>query len=113
MKRRLWIGNLLAPLAWVIAFELNYTLVPFACQSRQIWLLHVIFLVALAAAAIGAMTARTAWVATGRQMPGEGETPESRDRFLGMFGMVFSASMMLLIVAQWIPVLFLDPCIIG
>jgi hypothetical protein len=75
--------------------------------------LHLTWLCSLAVAAFGALSAHRAWSAAGGGWPGEGSTPDSRHRFLGLFGLIFSGAMMLLIFAQWLPTLFLDPCTAG
>jgi hypothetical protein len=113
MNQQLWAGALLAPVAWAIGFEVSYALVPFACQSHGTWVLHLTWLVSFAFAALGALCAHRAWSAAGGGWPGEGRAPDSRNRFLGLFGLIFSGAMMLLIVAQWFPTLVLDPCTNG
>src|SRR4051794_7232585 len=96
-----WIGIVVAGLAWVISFELQYVMVPFACQSRQLWILHLVPLAAIALAGIALLSAYRAWVIAGVETP----------RFMGMFAILFSCLMLVLITAQWIPVFFVDPCV--
>jgi hypothetical protein len=43
-----WIGILLAPLTWIVSFEANYALAPYACQSRSPLVLHAVSTIALA-----------------------------------------------------------------
>jgi hypothetical protein len=73
----------------------------------------VIWFISFGLAAFGALAARRAWNAAGGGWPGEGSTPDSRNRFIGLFGLMMSATMMLLILAQWFPTFVLDPCTIG
>lgn len=96
-----WIGIVVAGLAWVISFELQYVAVPFACQSRNLWILHLVPLLALGVAGLGLLRSYRAWVLAGVETP----------RFLGMCAILFSSLMMLLIATQWIPVFFVDPCV--
>ena len=96
-----WIGIVVAGLAWIGSFEVNYVMVPFACQSRNIWLLHTISVAALAVAAFALLQANRARVAAGVETL----------RFMGLFAVLFSSLMILLILAQWIPVFFVDPCV--
>jgi hypothetical protein len=106
-------GIVLAPAAWAISFQTKYMLVPFACQGGNSWLLHLISPIALAFAAMGLLGALRTWRLGGRGWPGNEHDSAARNRFLGMFGIIFTSGMMLLIVTQWIPVFFLDPCAHG
>lgn len=105
-----WIGILLAPATWIVSFELNYALVPFACQSRSTWPLHSTSIVALVIAGVGLIAAGYTWSATGKVGLSDHADPVHRNGFLGMFGLLFSGILMVLISAQWIPVFFVDPC---
>jgi len=105
-----WIGILLAPVTWIVSFELNYALVPFACQSRSTWPLHSISIFALAIAGLGLIAAGYTWSATGKVALTDQADTVHRNGFLGMFGLLFSGILIVLIAAQWIPVFFVDPC---
>jgi hypothetical protein len=105
-----WVGILLAPLTWIIAFEINYVTVPFACQSGSKILHHLVSMTALTFAGVGWMAARRAWTDTGKIALTDEADAIHRNGFLGMFGLLFSGILILLIVAQWIPVLLVDPC---
>lgn len=105
-----WTGILLAPLTWVVSFELNYAMVPFACQSRSTWPLHSTSVVALAIASLGLIAAHHTWSAAGKVALTDHADSIHRNAFLGMFGLLFSGTLMVLIAAQWIPVFFVDPC---
>lgn len=105
-----WTGILLAPVTWIVSFEFNYALVPFACQSRSTWPLHATSLVALAIAGLGLIAASYTWSATGKVALTDEADSLHRNGFLGMFGLLFSGILIVLIAAQWIPVFFVDPC---
>ena len=105
-----WIGILLAPAAWIVSFEIKYAAVPYACQSHSTLVLHSVSAVAMIIATAGLLAARRAWAATGKAAVTEESDPIHRDSFLGMFGLLFSANVLLLMLAQWIPVFLLDPC---
>jgi hypothetical protein len=108
-----WIGIGLAPVAAAASFQTRYMMAPFACQSGWTWSLHVVSLIALAAAGAGLFGAYRLWQLGGSDWPGDQLGSAPRNRFLGMLGMMFSALMILLILAQVVPVFFLDPCAQG
>jgi hypothetical protein len=106
-------GITLAPLAWIGSFLVKYMIVPFACQSGTVWFLHLISPAAFVIACLGLFAAYRTWQLGGGGWPGEEHDTAGRNRFLGVFGMLLGACMLLLIIAQWIPVFLLDPCIPG
>jgi hypothetical protein len=108
-----WTGLGLAPLATAVSFQTRYMMVPFACQAGSNWPLHAVSLIAIALTGFGLLSAIRTWQKTGRGVPGEQEGPMNRNRFLGVLGMGFSATMLLMLVFQLIPALVLDPCTIG
>jgi hypothetical protein len=108
--RALWIGLLLAPIAFLINLELAYALVPTACSSRNEVPVHLVHLACLLLTIYGLMTAWRSWKVTGATWPGEQGDPLSRSRFMALTGMLVSGMFLLVIVAQWIPTFVLDPC---
>jgi hypothetical protein len=101
----------LAPIAAAVSFQTNYILVPFACQSGWWMVLNVSPAIALAVSAYGLWTAWRNWHAAGAEIPAEEGGVLSRTRFLGIFGMLFSASACALILMQLIPVYLMHPCV--
>lgn len=108
-----WIGIGLAPAAAAVSFQVRYMMVPYACQSSQTWTLHAVSLLALIAAAGGLLGAYKLWRFGGADWPMDQLGSAPRNRFLGMLGMMFSALMILMILAQIVPVFFVDPCAQG
>jgi hypothetical protein len=104
-------GLLLAPAAFAGGFQAIYSLTPWACYHRQ-WsaLLHVIPALTLIGTGLGFWLAMTNWRAAGAGWPSKGATVQTRDRFLGVLGMIFSAYLSLIVLAQWFPVFLLNPC---
>jgi hypothetical protein len=108
--RDLWLGLLLAPIAFLINLEVAYALVPTACSSRNELPVHLVHFACLLLTLYGLMTAWRSWKATGAIWPaGEGDPP-ARSRFMAGTGILVSAMFLLVIVAQWIPSFILDPC---
>jgi hypothetical protein len=104
-------GLLLAPAAFAAGFQTMYTMTPWACYHQQ-WsaVLHLIPVLTLAGTGSGFWLAMIAWRGAGAGWPDESNSAPMRDRFLGLLGMIFSAYLSLIAIAQWIPVLLLNPC---
>jgi hypothetical protein len=103
---------LIAPAAFAAGFQAMYAMTPWACYHRQ-WsaILHVIPVLTLAGIASAFRLAMASWRAAGAGWPGESSSVHARDRFLGLAGMVFSAFLSLIALAQWLPVFLLSPCL--
>jgi hypothetical protein len=108
--RNLWVGLLLAPIAFLIDLEVAYALVPPACSSRNTTPLHLVHLACFLLTLYGLFTAWRSWKLTGPTWPGEQGDPLARSRFLAATGLLVSAMFALVIVAMWIPSFLLDPC---
>jgi hypothetical protein len=104
-------GIFLAPLMVPLNYQLNYMLVPFACESGWWLALHGAPPIALAIALYGFLTARRVWHDAGSAWPDEEHGVLPRTRFLGVFGMLFSAVAIAVIAAQWIPSWIMSPCV--
>ena len=108
--RALWAGLLLAPTAFLLNLEVAYALVPTACSSQNRLLVHLVHVVCLVMAAAGGFIALRSWRAGGETWPGEHGGPVGRSRFMAGLGLLLSAFILLVIVAQWIPSFVLNPC---
>jgi hypothetical protein len=108
--RALWIGLLLAPMAFLINLEVAYALVPTACSSHNELAVHLVHLACLLLTLYGLLTAWRSWKASGATWPGEQGEPLARSQFMAGTGLLVSTIFVLVIVAQWIPSFVLDPC---
>jgi hypothetical protein len=111
----LWFAFIGPLAAWKLQLMVNYILVPFACWNDLSLMIH------LASAATLALALGAGWVAwRGWQELQERSRPvhddlsagalHGRIRFMIVSGLIFSAFASLLILAQWIPNLWLSPC---
>jgi len=107
---RLWFGMMGAPLAWALGFGTDYGLVRLACARQNMIPLHLVTVVELAVVVAAGVVAHREWRRAGGGEPAEAGGPIPRSRFMGMFGMLASAFFALLVLAQWAPKLFLNPC---
>lgn len=106
----LWTGILIGPIAWLVSFEINFALAPWACVSQQKAALYVVSLVALIISAGGGILAWREWKQLGSEWPGQGGGAIPRSRIMALSGMVLSAMFCLVIIAQAIPELILGAC---
>jgi hypothetical protein len=108
--RELWTGLLLAPAAFLINLEVAYALVPHACSSGTRLLVHVVHAICLLLALLGGLSAWRQWRLHGETWPGGAGGRISRSRFMSGVGLLFSLFIVMVIVAQWIPSIVLNPC---
>jgi hypothetical protein len=108
--RALWVGVLLAPVAFLLNLEVAYALVPTACSSGNELPVHLTHLACLLLTLYGLVTAWRSWKLVGTTWPGGAGDPLARSRFMAGTGLLVSAMFVVVIVAQWIPSFILDPC---
>lgn len=99
-----------APLAWFIGFNLDYLLVRSACSSDTMLPLHLVTVATMALTIGSGFAAHHEWRRAGRGWPGAADGPVARTRFIGVLGMLAAAYFVLVIGAEWLAKLFLDPC---
>lgn len=107
---RLWAGLLVAPLAFLLNLQVNYTLTQKLCPGGPLLILHLMTLCFLLLAAGGAFIAWREWERAGRKWPDEAADRTTRNRFMGAVGLLMSVLFFLIIVAQWIPQFIFSPC---
>ncbi|HET8657187.1 MAG TPA: hypothetical protein VFL93_16795 [Longimicrobiaceae bacterium] len=110
VEAALWFAVLAGPTAWILGMLANYSLVRVACAKHSMLSLHLVSLGALLLALGGGAVAWREWRRAGSEWPGEGSGPLVRSRFMAVIGVLASAFFTLVIVAQWIAQLFLNPC---
>lgn len=106
----LWLGVLIAPLAFLTHLEINYALVTRLCQSTHKLTLPLVTILFLLIAALGGFIAWRNWVAAGRKWPGEAGSIMERSRFMAVVGLLISAIIMLALIWQLIALFYFDPC---
>ena len=106
----MWVALAAGPVVFLLDLEAAYALTSWACGDGSPAVLHALHVVsALLIAGAGAFAWRE-WRRGGGGWPGEGgDVPEHR-RFLSVLAILSSAGFALLILALWIPLLFLHPC---
>ncbi len=106
----LWTGLLAGPIVWLISFEANFALAPWACVIQGKAALYVVSIVALALTAAAGLLAWREWSQMGKEWPGDREAAISRTRIMAVGGVLLSVLFFLVILAQAIPELILKAC---
>ena len=108
--RAQWVGLFLAPAAFFTHLQGRYALVPWACaMNGWIWI-HVVDVLALAVALVGAFVAWRTWQRAGREEPSEAGGAMPRTRMMGVMGVGTSLMFALVLLGQWMTSFFFNPC---
>jgi hypothetical protein len=108
--RAQWVGLFLAPAAFFTHLQVRYVLVPWACATNgQLWI-HLLDVLALALALLGAFVAWRTWQLAGREKPGEAAGAVPRTRMMGVMGLGASLMFALVLLGQWLTTFFFSPC---
>jgi hypothetical protein len=91
--------------------QVSYMTVPWACARQAPVALHVVPIVALIVIALCGTLARRDWERTGRGLEDEAATVLTRSRFLAMLGLASSVFCGLIILAMWLPMFIVGPCL--
>ena len=120
-KLRLFAGFLGAPAIWLVQLQTNYMLVTAACESGTNLPLYISSLIFLAAAVGAGVLSWGNWMRAGISAESSAFRPIwpgpedgsilARSRFMAMLGIATSAFFTLLIVAQAMAILIIDPCL--
>jgi cytochrome c biogenesis factor len=103
-------GVLLAPIAMLAGMEASFALTPAACESGRTAAIHIVHGITLLLTLVGGAIALHEWRLAGVHEPGDGGSPLTRARFLGLVGVSLAAIFALVVLAQWLPSFFLLPC---
>jgi hypothetical protein len=108
--RAQWLGLFLAPAAFFAHLQVRYVLVPWACATNgQLWI-HVVGVLSLAIAVMGALAARRTWRSAGSEDPTEAGGAMPRTRMLGVMGVGISLMFILVLLGQWLSAFFFSAC---
>lgn len=97
-------GGILAWMAHLIGVA---ALNGYVCDSNQLWPMHAITVVTL----VGAL--HPLWVGWKISRNQAASADIQAARFLGWAAIVINVFNAVMIVAEWVPVLFVDPCAVG
>ncbi|HEV2765220.1 MAG TPA: hypothetical protein VGV38_19715 [Pyrinomonadaceae bacterium] len=106
----LWAGVLAAPLAMLVELQVNYALVPWACHTNRVWPVHLTALIALALTVGGGLLSWRNFRRAGEKWEDDGAGVLPRSRLMASLGVLISALIALVVLAQWLAVFFYNPC---
>jgi hypothetical protein len=106
----LWFGVLAGPVAFLVNLQVMFTLAPWACVAGWRLGLYLFPLLMVLLSAAAAFVSWRSWQVVGREWPGEEAGPQPRSRFMAALGLLTSALMLLVVIAHWLPTLFISPC---
>lgn len=111
MSARTWFALVTPPVAWFASLNAAYFMVSWACGSAAGRItMHLTLLAMLAITMVAGVTGRRLWRRAGTDWPGESADPRERQRFLAALATFGAGLFSLMIAAQWIAALVLDPC---
>jgi len=106
----LWTTDLGPPLVWLLSFEANFSLAPWACIFQVKAWLYFVFALALALELGFAAVAWSQWKALGAELPRDAAGSLPRARIMALAGIVFSLGFAMIVLAQAIPAVVLGAC---
>ena len=112
MKRTLllWSMALAGPLIWFVTFGLGYGVAVSACALQAKPALFVISLISLAMTAGSGLFAWNEWRRLGKEYPGQASGAIPASRALASGGVALSALFSLIVLAQILVQVILEPC---
>jgi hypothetical protein len=108
----MWFAFFGGALAWGTRFAVSYLLVPVACRTGLVVLLHAVAFVMVAVALLAAFVGYRGWTrARDHRLEGERTDVWDREEFLGLAGLVLSAFFAGVIVLESSANFIVDPCL--
>ena len=108
-KAALWTAVLGGPASALAILEVLYLLVPWGCRNTR-WPLHATAAAGLLLIAGAFALSWRSWRRLGGGWETGGEGGEERARFMALLGMSTAAVSATVVVAQWIAIAVLHPC---
>jgi hypothetical protein len=102
---------LFAPLvAAFVQQQVLYESVGSACRRGTLLAVHVATLLSGVVAIAASFVAWRAFARVGVRLPDDERSSDARARFMAVLALTAGGFALLLILAQWLPALFIDPC---
>ncbi|HKQ40162.1 MAG TPA: hypothetical protein VJ063_18970 [Verrucomicrobiae bacterium] len=106
----LWFGNLGGAVAWALHLHVLFVISPWICGLHTEWPIHVASLALLTLTAWAGIVSAVHWHKSPRVHEHLEAAPD-RARFMAVIGTLINIFFFLVILAQWIPVFVVDPCL--
>jgi hypothetical protein len=106
----LWVGVLGAPALWGLQLDIGYALPPAMCHLGSRWPTHVLSIVCIVLALVGAALSYRQYASVGGNPDETDGGPLARRRFLSALGTVSGLLFAMVMFAQALSAFFFDPC---
>lgn len=106
----LWLVIVVPPLILAAAMQANFVLVRQACSAHRKFGLYAVLVAGMVLIIATALIAFTAWRTEGMRWPTEAADLPARIGFVAVLGILSSVMSLLVLVAQGIATIKLDPC---
>jgi hypothetical protein len=108
----LWVGVLLPPVAWAAHLQFVYAASEQVCRGRLgLATLNIISAMCLLAALCAGVLATGLWFGSGAKWPSDERSDlVARQRFLSAEGMLSGLLFAIVLVGQWLALVYLSPC---
>ena len=106
-----WVGVLAAPVALAAQLQINYMMATWACVNGNAWAMHLVSALAVAVAGAGILLSRRNWRAAGEEWPSTEGGSIARSRFLGAVGTLLGVVILVVILALWLTIVVMGPCV--
>lgn len=106
----MWWCMVAGPLAWAGDLGFSYVLAQHSCSTGHHYVLHLISVICFIIALTGVAAGYTEYNKLPRDLSDKGRRPLDRAYFQVLFGIVFSFSFAVVIIAGAVPRWILSPC---
>lgn len=106
----LWTAILAGPVVWLLSFQANFTLAPWACDFKSKGALITVTILALVLVACSGLLAWREWSALGKVPPDDAPGVMGRTRVMALAGVLLSSLFFIVVLAQSIPNWIIGAC---
>ena len=108
--KALWLLIVVPPIILAAAMQANYVFVRQACSAQRKVGLYVVIIAGIVLVVATALIAFGIWRVEGTRWPTEAADLPTRIRFIAVLGILSSVMSLLVLIAQGIATVTLDPC---
>jgi hypothetical protein len=105
-----WLSLFTGPVVWAGQMQLSYSLVPWACRTGHILVLHLVSPLGLILIAGGSFLGWRVYERTRSRWQDDKGGVKPALSFMSTLALTLNALFFVAILAQWIPKFFFDPC---
>jgi TRAP-type C4-dicarboxylate transport system permease small subunit len=106
----LWTGVLAGPVVWMLDQQIKYMFLTYLCSPAGRAWVHLISILSFLCIIAAAFLSWRNWQRAGSTLSDDKGGTFGRSRFMSLLGLLMNGLFSLLIVAQWLPGFFFNPC---